>query len=132
MIIIYHGRRPYPPLLACALHLGLLSGAEPFLPGGLRRDWRAAPLLVAGADRGGATVCCLVHGRHGGLYRRALIGMAAVFGLSLAFIDLDRRLSETDIMTRTGFLLAGRWPALFERRFRPAAVNALRPGLPVS
>jgi hypothetical protein len=129
MIIIYHSRRPYLPVLACALHLGLLRGAEPFLPGGLRHDWRAAPLLVAGNDREGAKVCCLVHGRHRGLYWRALAGMAAIFGLSLACVDLDRQLAAADAVTRMKILLSGSWPAIFERRFRAAAIRALRSGL---
>lgn len=129
MIIIYHGRRPYLPLLACALHLGLPHGAEPFLPDAARNAWPAAPLVVAGTDQGGATVCCLVHGRHRGLYWRALAGMGAVFGLSIAWIDLDRQLAAAGAGIRVKALLADRWPNVFERRFRAAAIKALRPGL---
>jgi hypothetical protein len=99
------------------------------LPAGLQNDWQASPLLVAGNDRGGATICCLVHGRHRGLYWRALAGMGAIFGLSLAWVDLDRLIAGGDAFTRAKILLSDRWPGIFERRFRAAAIKALRPGL---
>jgi len=129
MIIIYHGRRPYLPLLACALHLGLHRGAEPFLPAYLKHDWRAVPFIVAGADRNGAAVCCLVRGRYGGLYWRALAGVAAIFGLSIAWVDVEKRLAGMNFLSWTVFQLISRWPALFGRRFQAAAAKALRPGL---
>ncbi len=129
MIIIYHGRQPYLPLMACVLHLGLLRGAEPFLPGGIRRDWQASPLLVAGTDRNGSTICCLAHGRHGPLYWRALSGVAAISSLSLAWVDLDRHLAGKNLLTRAGILLVDRLPGVFERPFRAVAAKALRSGL---
>ncbi len=129
MIIIYHGRRPYLPLLACALHLGLRQGAEPFLPGALRRDWRAAPLHIAGKDGEGAIVGCLVHGRHRGLYLRTLAGMAGLFGLSLAWVDLDGGLTASGAAAKAKIMLADRWPTIFARRFRTTAAAAIRPVL---
>lgn len=129
MNIIYHARRPYLPLLACALHLGLDNKAEPFLPAELRRDWRTEPLLVVGRDRAGAAVCCLAHGRYRGLYRRTFVGMAGIFSLSLAWVDLDRELAGCDLATRSSIFLADRWPAVFGQRFRPRIIAALRSSL---
>ncbi len=129
MIIIYHGRRPYLPLLACALHLGLPQGAEPFLPGDLQRNWRAAPLHIAGKDGGGGIVGCLVHGRHRGLYMRTLAGMAGLFGLSLAWVDLDKELADGRTAAKAKIFLADRWPAMFGERFRAIAAEAVRPAL---
>jgi hypothetical protein len=83
MITIYHGIRPALPQAACNIHLG---GR---LPAGLLRNWRANPLWVAGKDTGGNTVCCLVHGCHHGLYRRALAGIASLFGITVRWVDTD-------------------------------------------
>jgi hypothetical protein len=129
MNIIYHSKRPYLPLLACALHLGLTHGAEPFLPGLENHNWRAQPLLVAGRDDTGALVCCLVHGRHHGLYRRTLAGMAGIFSFSLAWVDLDREMAAHGLSSRLQVLLADRLPALFGRRFRAGIAGVLRPSL---
>ncbi|MDR7865362.1 MAG: hypothetical protein RIN56_01015 [Sporomusaceae bacterium] len=129
MNIIYHAKRPYLPLLACALHLGLDNEAEPFLPANLQRDWRTEPLLVAGRDGAGACICCLAHGRHSGLYRRTLAGMAGIFSFSLAWVDLDREIAARGLPAQLCVLLADRWPAAFGRRFRPRILAALRSSL---
>jgi len=129
MIVIYHGRRPYPPLLACAAHLGLDRGAEPFLPAGLGRDWRKAPLMAAGRDEGGAMVFCLVHGRYGGLYRRALTGMAGIFGLSVAWADMDEAAKRLGLGLWLSFRIAAWLPAPLELGRRPALAAAVRPHL---
>lgn len=125
MIVIYHGSRPYLPLLACALHLGLDREAEPFLP----RDWRRTPFSVVGRDGGGATVCCLVHGRHRGLYRRALAGLGGVFGLSLAWVDTDDAVAGAGWGTRLRAWLTARLPGVFDRRWRSVLAAAVRPSL---
>jgi hypothetical protein len=129
MNIIYHAKRPFLPLLACALHLGLDNEAEPFLPATQERDWRAAPLMVAGSDDAGVIVCCLAHGRHRGLYRRTLAGMAGIFSFSLAWVDLDREIAGRDPVARLCVLLADRWPNVFGQRLRPRIIAALRPSL---
>ncbi len=129
MNIIYHAKRPYLPLLACALHLGLNNEAEPFLPAGQRRDWRTEPLLVAGSDSDGATVCCLAHGRHGGLYRRTLAGMAGIFSFSLAWVDLDREIAAHGLTAQLRVFLADRWPAAFGHRLLPRITADLRASL---
>ncbi|MDR3591449.1 MAG: hypothetical protein P4N41_17480 [Negativicutes bacterium] len=83
MITIYHGVRPALPQAACRVRL------EDGGPAGSDRNWRENPLFIAGRDSAGYTVCCLVHGRHRGLYRRALAGTAALFGLSVRWVDTD-------------------------------------------
>lgn len=125
MIVVYHAKRPYLAQLACSLHLGLAREAEPFLP----RDWRLAPLLVAGRDSTGAAVCCLAHGRHSGLYRRALAGFATIFGLSLAWVDVDRTVARAGAATRLRAWLASRLPGFFGRRWRAGLAEVLRPDL---
>jgi len=129
MNIIYHAKRPYLPLLACALHLGLDNEAEPFLPANHKHDWRTKPLLVAGGDSNGATVYCLAHGRHRGLYRRTLAGMAGIFSFSLAWVDLDREMAARGLAARLCVLLADRWPAAFGHRLRPRIIADVRASL---
>lgn len=129
MNIIYHAKRPYLPLMACALHLGLDNEAEPFLPANLERDWRTEPLLVAGRDGAGVTVCCLAHGRHRELYRRTLAGMAGIFSFSLAWVDLDREIAGRSLAAPLCVFLADRWPAVFGQRLRPRIIAALRSSL---
>ncbi|MDT8901200.1 hypothetical protein [Anaeroselena agilis] len=129
MNVIYHARRPFLPQLACALHLGLENEAEPFLPESRAHDWQAEPLLIAGPDATGATVCCLAHGRYRGLYRRALAGMAGIFTFSLAWVDLDQAIAACSFATRGRVFLADHWPAVFGHRFRPRIIAALRSSL---
>lgn len=129
MNIIYHAKRPYLPLLACALHLGLDNEAEPFLPANLERDWRTEPLFVAGSDVAGDCICCLAHGRHSGLYRRTLTGMAGIFSFSLAWVDLDREIAGHGLAARLCAFLAARWPAAFGQRFQPRITAALSSSL---
>ncbi|HMM21337.1 MAG TPA: hypothetical protein PKA10_11395 [Selenomonadales bacterium] len=101
MIIVYHSARFYLPLLACALHLGLSYEAEDFFRAGWAEE-TGKPLRVMGRDDGGNIVCSLIHGRHGGLYKRALEGAADVFELSCRCIRVE------DLLTvrRTGRNLA--------------------------
>jgi hypothetical protein len=89
MITVYHGARPLLPLMACARHIGLET-EDGFSRQGTLPDWRINPLFPAGLDSAGNTVYCLVHGRHRGLYLRALEGTAALFGLAPRFVDVDR------------------------------------------
>lgn len=115
MIIVYNGSRPYLPLLACSLHFGLTTGAEAFLQRGLQWDWRREPLYIIGKDRAGNSVGCLVHGRHQAIYRRALTGTGAIFGLELACPDLDRLLADPLVRLKACAAQHSKW---CERRFR--------------
>lgn len=83
MITIYHAVRPSIPQAVCCAHLGLW---DPLVS---EWNWRASPLWVAGQDSSGGTVCCLAHGRYRGLYQRALNGIAALFQLTVRWVDTD-------------------------------------------
>ena len=130
MLIIYHGRRPYLPLLACATHLGLdISGAENFLPAALKDDWRAKPLRVIGKDSSGATVLCLIHGRHRSLYRRAIGGVAVLSGIPVRWSSIDDAIRDKSPAIKIGALLAALLPAIFHRSCRGRLTAAIRPHL---
>ncbi|MDR3563902.1 MAG: hypothetical protein P4N59_21045 [Negativicutes bacterium] len=87
MITIYHGMRPNLPLAACSRHLGRPVRADGWV-------WRENPLWVAGSDDGGM-VCCLVHGRHQSLYRRALAGTGEIFGIATSWVNTDQLVWQT-------------------------------------
>jgi hypothetical protein len=116
VITIYHGVRPALPQAACCVHLG-----SPRDPAGPLPDWRTSPLWVAGKDAGGNTICCLVHGRHHGLYQRALTGIADIFGFKVRWVDTDalalRELS-TDIAGFLTLMLFSFFPAMPGGRMR--------------
>lgn len=96
MMIVYYGTKPYLPLLACSLHLGLSHGAEGFFPAGLS-SMRGAPFQVVGHDSDGNIICSLVHGRHAGLYRRVLEGAAAIFEVQARWVSVDSLLSPEHV-----------------------------------
>lgn len=132
MLIIYHGRRPYLPLLACAVHLGLDSRADTFLPGALEFDWRARPLRLMGTDASGASVLCLIHGRHHGLYRRAVAGLTEIFAIPAALLCVDDAIREADAAVKLSALLAGILPDIFHPVCRSRLAAVVRPHLLVS
>jgi len=98
MITIYHGVRPALPQEACCQRLGCEG------PPSQSWNWRASPLWVAGKASGGDTVCCLVHGRYHGLYRRALEGIASLFGISVSWVNTDALLWQEFENDFAGFL----------------------------
>lgn len=115
MMTVYHGAKPFLPLIACARHIGAGdSPADSLSNRSEGQDWRKNPLFPAGLDAGGNTVYCLVHGRHRGLYLRALEGTAAIFGLTMRFVDVDRF-----IMAQVGQNV-GLLPAALAARYAPA------------
>jgi hypothetical protein len=104
MITIYHGRRPYGPLIACLVHLRRSQKFELSVYDKLTADWRKKPFITIGLDDKGNAICCLSHGAYRCLYRRALAGMAAVFGLDMVFCDIDYLLYQK--LNNTRFMLA--------------------------
>lgn len=111
MITIYHGIRPWFPVLACCRHLGIKSDTER-LKGW---NWRIQPLRFIGYDQNGGAVCCLVHGRYQELYKRALQGIAAIFGLAVSWVDIEYllcRQSRNRFLTYVGLPLARYMPSL--------------------
>lgn len=124
---LYHARRPYLPLLASAIHLGLGADGDSFMAAGLRHDWQAAPLFIAGADADGSLVCCLAHGRRRDLYCRTLEGLGGVFGVRLNRLDLDAALAAAAPAERLRAVLAAWLPAAYGRRCYSAVGEIIRP-----
>ncbi len=115
MITIYHGVRPSLPQAVCHARLNRLGPAD------LPWDWRENPLRVAGKDTAGDTVCCLAHGRHQGLYRRALAGVTALFGVAVSWVDVDAlrwREMDRDLSGFLTLMLFNYFPWLPGERFR--------------
>lgn len=86
MIIIYKGTKPYLPITACQIHLRKIIVRHP-------QKFTNSPinqLMVWGTDNAANVVCCLVPGRYGDLYTRAINSMAQVFGIDLRIIDIDK------------------------------------------
>ncbi|MBP2653551.1 MAG: hypothetical protein H6Q73_1120 [Firmicutes bacterium] len=104
MITIYHGRRQYWPLIACLVHLMHNTNFELSVYEKLSADWWKKSFIAMGSDDKGNAVCCLAHGAYRCLYRRALAGMAAVFGLDIVFCDIDYLLYQK--LNNTRFMLA--------------------------
>jgi hypothetical protein len=123
---LYQARHPYLPLLACGLHLGLDPDCDSFLAAGLRHDWQAAPLLVAGADKSGTVVGCLVHGCQPDLYARTMDGLGGLFGITLSRLDLD---AAVRTLTMADRLQAGMavWLPAYGQSHRSAVALLIRP-----
>jgi hypothetical protein len=121
MIHIYHAARAYWPLLAGLQHLGYIKDKDPRkqLPGCWK--WQINPLYTIGRDETGNLVCCLVHGRHGGLYRRAIDGITAIFGMQVHCVDVDQLLFTyygQNIISWFNALLAQYMPRQFGKQYR--------------
>lgn len=92
MLIIYKGSRPLFPLLACDIHLEKQSEATETIALLYKSDWdwRSEPMKIVGIDNLGHKICCLVHGKYGEMYDRALSGIADIFQLDRRIIDVDQ------------------------------------------
>lgn len=128
MIVIYHGAKLYLPLMACCLHLD----AQALFGNYLEKDWRQMPFQVVGNDEAGNTICCLVHGRYRGVYRRAIMGTGRSFGVKLRCIDIESmvlRSSRRDILKSMGLKLAGFLPGVAGECYRQEVSAVLLPYL---
>lgn len=96
MLTIYRGSRPLFPLLACQVHLEKDKQACQYIDSILNSawDWQAEPFKIIGKDETGAIICCVVHGRHGPMYHRALTGISDLFALDAKVIDVDTIINE--------------------------------------
>ena len=89
MIIIYQGRQSYLPLAVCHLHFH----NDVAVPPSPSTEWwqrDQLPLSIIGIDRHGHMVCALVTGRYGAVYQRAIEGVADIFDIEVAVIDIDK------------------------------------------
>ncbi len=128
-VYLYQAKRPYLPLLACALHLKIGRDSDSFLAAGLKHDWQASPLLVTGRDLGGAVVCCLVHGRRQELYSRTMDGLTGIFGIALTRLDLDKTLSSLTLGEQMQARLAAWLPKAYGQGHRAAVALLIRPSV---
>lgn len=131
-ITVYHGAKPYFPLLACCQHLGYLRDSDPVVMTGSDWNWHNNPLCILGPDKNGAVVCCMVHGRYGGLYRRSIEGAAAIFGLTVNCIDVDDllfRQVQSNVSALAGYMLVKYLPGVFGQRFRKTLNELIEPHL---
>ncbi|MBP2649843.1 MAG: hypothetical protein H6Q74_668 [Firmicutes bacterium] len=130
MIIIYHGRRLFWPYLACLLHLKRTTGAKQFSHERVIL-WQQA-LMTVGTDEAGNAICCLAHGRYRCLYRRALAGVAQVFGLKVLFLDIDYLLLQEvkyNVFRRFLLVVANYIPWLFGKFAGESAIHLLSSAL---
>lgn len=82
--------------MACQVHLEKDRQACQYIDSILNGiwDWQAEPLKVIGKDERGDIICCVVHGRHGPMYYRAITGIFDVFALDAKVIDVDTIINE--------------------------------------
>ncbi|SDF26008.1 hypothetical protein [Sporolituus thermophilus] len=88
MIIIYHGRRQLLPLVACYLHLGREQDVGLILRRA-KLQQNIQPFTIIGTDSNGNIVCCLAYGSYGGIYCRAVQGIAQIFSVDIKLINVD-------------------------------------------
>lgn len=88
MIIIYHGQRQLLPLAACYLHLGREQDVG-LIFRCAKLQQNNQPFTIIGTDSNGNIVCCLAYGHYGGVYCRALQGIAQIFSVDIELIDVD-------------------------------------------
>jgi hypothetical protein len=132
MITLYHGKKPYIPLLAAYTHLAVKDAACK-IDNGLDLNWRQQPLFFAGKDKYDGSVGCLVHGSHQALYCRAVNGIAAVFGFEVRCLDADKLFTSIlpkSLNSKFLLLLASHIPVLMrpadKRRLREVFENYLK------
>lgn len=117
--------------MACQVHLEKDRQACEYIDNILNDawDWQAEPLKVIGKDETGDIICCVVHGRHGPMYHRAITGIADLFALDAKVIDVDTIINEKasyHLLMATCLDII-RWPGALWNTRKAKFIATLRP-----